>query len=205
MGSQLGKLIGQKVLPPDTSDSGIVKQGQTLRITDLEGQQVADFVAWKHGDPEEYQDVVYTNFANNSWKIGAGNSLFSNHMHKMWTITEDDCEVHYMGGGFCSRDLYIFEGNPPQDGCRDRLQREVLKHDMTPLHLREVSCFNIFMNVVYEPDGTWGIRPPTSRPGDHIDLRAEMDLLWAVSVCDDPWSNGEKPSPMRFELYDTLE
>jgi len=203
MASNLGKLLNEKTLQPDTSDSAFIKKGQTLRIIDLEGQQVADFVAWNKDDYDEYQHVVYTNFAHNSWKIGAGKKLYSNHMHDMWSITEDDCEIHCMGGGFCSHDLFTFLNDSPQRGCCDALDEEVKKHDdMIPQHLREVSCFNIFMNVVYDPDGTWGIRPPDSKPGDHIDLLAEMDMLWAVSICNDPWSNGDKPTPMRIELYD---
>ncbi len=204
MSSKLGSILEERVLDPGTSDSGVIKHGQTLRIIDIEGQQVADFIAWRIDDPSEYQDVVYSNFANGSWKIGSGGVLVSNHMSKFWTITEDDCEEHYMGGGFCSSDLYTYEGNPPHDGCRDRLQKELAKYDLTPLHLREVSCFNIFMHVAYDSDGTWEIRRPISKAGDHIDLRAEMDLHWAVSICDDPWSNGDGPTPMRFEFYDAI-
>ena len=202
MSSQLGKLLDECVLQPDTTDSATIKAGQTLRIIDIEGQQVADFVAWKQGDLDEYQHVVYTNFAHQKWKIGANDKLYSNHMNAMWSITEDDCENHYMGGAFCSWDLYTFLGDKPQHGCRDRLLEEIKQHDMIPQHLREISCFNIFMNVAYDSDGTWEIRTPTTKAGDHIDLKAEMDMLWAVSVCNDPWSNGEKPTPMRFELYD---
>jgi uncharacterized protein YcgI (DUF1989 family) len=56
--------------------------------------------------------------------------------------------------------------------------------------------------IIYDPDGTWGIRPPDTKPGDHIDLLVEMDMLWAVSICNDPWSNGEQPTAVQFELYD---
>ena len=44
MSSQLGKLLDERVLQPDTTDSATIKAGQTLRIIDIEGQQVADFV-----------------------------------------------------------------------------------------------------------------------------------------------------------------
>ena len=202
MGSKLGNLIDERTLQPDTTYSAIIKKGQTLRIIDLEGRQVADFVAWRLGDPDEYQHVIYTNFAHQKWKIGVGDRLYSNHMNPMWQITEDDCENHYMGGGFCSWDLYTFVGEQPKPGCRDRLLDEIKKHDMIPQHLREASCFNIFMNVAYDPDGKWEIRDPTTAAGDHIDLRAEMDMLWAVSICNDVWSNGGKPTPMHFEFYD---
>ncbi|MPZ62985.1 MAG: DUF1989 domain-containing protein [Propionibacteriales bacterium] len=37
------------------------------------------------------------------------------------------------------------------------------------------------MNVVYEPDGNVEIRLSVSKPGDHIDIRADMDILAAFS------------------------
>ena len=53
-------------------------------------------------------------------------------MNLMWSITEDDCENHYMGGGFCSWDLYTFLGDEPQFGCRDRLQEEIQETRYAP-------------------------------------------------------------------------
>jgi len=65
---------------------------------------------------------------------------------------------------------------------------------------------HLFMNVFYRPDGTWGIGRPKSKAGDHVDLRAEMDLFWACSVCSEPPVlnpvNGDRPTPLRFESYE---
>ena len=60
------------------------------------------------------------------------------------------------------------------------------------------------MNFEYGVDGSWKIHEPVSKPGEHIDLRAEMDLEWAVSVCAWPeMVNGPTLTPLRFELYDS--
>lgn len=205
MASRLGKKLWEELVQPAHTTSGTIGKGQTLRIVDVEGEQVADFVSWKLGDIAEYIDVVYTNCANRSWKIHKGQSIYSKELNPMWTILHDDCDEHYMGGGFCSRALNRFDGNPNKEGCRDRLEREIAKHGLLPMHLQSVSCFNVFMNVGYDPDGTWVIRRPTTKAGDYIDIRADMDMLWAVSVCNygpPPPTNGDRPTPLKFELYD---
>ena len=70
--------------------------------------------------------------------------------------------------------------------------------------MREISVFNVFMTVDYTPGGDWLILEPVTKPGDYIDLRAEMDLMWMVSVCNFPdETNGFKPTPLRFEHYAT--
>jgi uncharacterized protein YcgI (DUF1989 family) len=39
------------------------------------------------------------------------------------------------------------------------------------------------MNVIRDVDGAYEIQEPTTVPGDHIDSRAEPDLLVAISNC----------------------
>ena len=46
-----------------------------------------------------------------------------------------------------------------------------------------VDVFNVFMNADLRPDGSFTILPPTARKGDYIELRAEMNVLAAVSAC----------------------
>jgi uncharacterized protein len=203
MASQLGPLVDSRTIEPHNHTSGEVSEGQTLRIVDVAGQQVADFVAIKLGDPTEYLDCVYTNWLLERWKWGEGDTVYTNHMNPLWTITEDTCGTHYSGGGFCSRDAREHYGIDSERGCRDTIEDALAEHGIEPHYLQSVSCFNVFMNVDYSPDGTWVIKEPLTEPGDHIDFRAEMDLLWAVSVCAWPETvNGEQSTPLRFELYD---
>lgn len=49
----------------------------------------------------------------------------------------------------------------------------------------------------------WEVGAAQNKAGDYLDIRAEMDLFWAVSVCAWPDQvNGYKPTPLRFEVYD---
>jgi len=198
-----GKPIQSHTAPPHTSATGKVKKGQILRITDVEGEQVADFVSIRLNDPTEYLDCLYTNFVHERYKWHKGDVIYTNHLNPIWTIIEDTVDEHYTGGSFCSRDLRTKFLQDDQKGCRDIIQDAFVANGIDPNLLQGVSCFNIFMNVIYSPDGKFEIGRPKSKKGDYIDLQAEMDLFYASSVCFWPiLVNGDKPTPLRYEIYE---
>ncbi len=204
MSTDLGKPLESKIIQPNHGGSGEIKQGQTLRIIDVEGQQVADFVTIKSGDPTEFLDCVYTNWSVGRYKWREGDVLCSNHLNPMWTITDDKTGNHYTGGGFCSNDARRLYLDNDEKGCRDTVKEVYRELGFDPNLVQSVSCFNVFMTVNYTPEGEWNLGEPITRAGDYIDLRAEMDITWIVSVCAWPEIvNGDKPTPLRFELYDT--
>ena len=197
-----GDLIESKTIEAHSGGSGVVKKAQTLRVIDVEGQQVADFVSIKLGAPTEYLDCVYTSWSAGRYKWREGDVINTNLMNPMWTITDDKTINHYTGGGFCSRAARRLYLNDDERGCRDVIQDEFRMQGIDPNLLQSVSCFNIFMTVDYTTDGEWIIREPATKAGDYIELRAEMDVMWMVSVCAWPEVvNGSKLTPLRFETY----
>jgi uncharacterized protein YcgI (DUF1989 family) len=59
------------------------------------------------------------------------------------------------------------------------------------------------MNVELRTDGSFEIRPPTARKGDYIELRAEMDVLAAVSACpaDRNATNDGRAKPLGITVF----
>jgi len=57
--------------------------------------------------------------------------------------------------------------------------------------------------VPVEADGAVAIAAGRSKPGDYVDLRAEMDLLVVISNCPerDNAAAGFKPTPVRAIVY----
>jgi uncharacterized protein YcgI (DUF1989 family) len=188
---------------PGTCWSGKIKKGQFLRVTDIEGGQVADFVSLKQDDPTEFLDCLYTNMANGRWRWHEGATIFTNHMNRMWLIMDDKTGVHFTGGGFCSNDVrrLFLDPDDTKKGCRDYLEDAFSDNGIEPQLLQSTSCFNIFMNVEYNDDGSWPAKPPITKAGDYIEMRAEMDIFWALSVCTWPHVNSGDPSPLRIETY----
>ncbi|MBX6343256.1 MAG: urea carboxylase-associated family protein, partial [Thermomicrobiaceae bacterium] len=55
-----------------------VKEGQFLQITDMEGKQVADFIAFNAHDFNEWLSTSHTRAINNSLMLVKGMTLYSN-------------------------------------------------------------------------------------------------------------------------------
>ena len=64
--------------------------------------------------------------------------------------------------------------------------------------------FNIFLDYPVEEQGKVAIdHDAPSKPGDHIDLRAEMDLVAVISNCpqENNPCNGFNPTPIRATVF----
>jgi uncharacterized protein YcgI (DUF1989 family) len=48
------------------------------------------------------------------------------------------------------------------------------------------------------------VDPPVSRAGDHVRLRAEMDLVIGLTACSAYASNGGSFKPIHFEVESPL-
>jgi uncharacterized protein YcgI (DUF1989 family) len=59
------------------------------------------------------------------------------------------------------------------------------------------------MNLTYQADGSLKLDEPLSRPGDYIDLKAEMDSIVAISNCpqDRNPCNAFNPTPIQVQVF----
>jgi uncharacterized protein YcgI (DUF1989 family) len=174
-----------EILPPRLPWSRVLRRGQTLRLIDLEGRQAVDALFYRAGDPGERYSAQDTLRAQNNAYLGLGSKLLSNEGAVMLTITGDSCGRHDSSAGCCS-----CESNSVRFGHHTRYMRSC----------RE----NFLMNVPIEPDGALAIVDGVSKPGDYVDLRAEMDVLCVFSNCpqvNNP-CNGFNPTPVRVLIWD---
>ena len=195
--------VRDEVLEPRGRTAFTVDRGQTVRIVDLEGQQVADFVCFRREDPAEKLSVHNTALIQGTVYITTGHALLSDRCGRLMTITEDTCGRHDLLAGSCSegtnRVRYGVAGTP---NCRSNFEAALR---LFGIPLKEVPySFNVFMNVPIETDGKISIQEPISRPGAHVDLRAETDLIVAISNCPQERNpcNAFKPSRLRVIVYE---
>jgi urea carboxylase-associated protein 1 len=134
--------------------------------------------------------------------VTTGHGLYSDLGRRLFTIVADTCGRHDTIGGCCSAESnrlrYGVEGTP---NCRDGFLRALARVGLGKKDI--VANLNFFMNVPVAPDGSMAIADGRSRPGDHVDLRAEMDVLVAVSNCPQIYNpcNGGRPTPIRLVTY----
>jgi uncharacterized protein YcgI (DUF1989 family) len=163
-----------------------IETGQRLRLTQPEGEQVADFISFNRDDVRELLSMHSSRAVNVSWKFTAPDTLYSNRTREMWKIEEDLTRENYCGGGFCSEHLNIARYGGTAKGapnCQSNLEAAIRGYGMDRWSFNTDACFNIFMTVAYDADGKWEIRAPKGKPGDYMVMRALMPQIVAMSNC----------------------
>lgn len=196
-------VVRDEILPVAGHAGVELREGQTLRIVDLEGKQVPDLVCFNLADPGERLSTNNSRLVQKRWLLTTGDALYSDEGRPMLRIAEDTVGIHHASAGCCNEPAnYLRYGVRGTPNCLDNLAAASAPLGLTKKQIPGAFC--PFMNVVQHPDGGYEIQEPTSRPGDHIDLTAEMDLFVAISNCpqDKNPCNGFNPTPLRLVVFD---
>jgi len=203
-----GKIVEELVIPARHGWAGVVKRGQVLRIHQITGEQVGDCVFYNANDTKEWFHV------GQSWAINGilmtGTAKAFKHFYSkpprenvMLTVLEDTLKDHWgNNGGRCSKRLYQLRDNlTDHRSCQENLTEALASFGLTGDDVMDV--FNVFMSADLHPDGSFTIRPTRARKDDYIDLRAEMDVLAAVSACpaDTSPTNHGKSNPLGIKIF----
>lgn len=197
-----GEIIRRWIIPAKEYSAFRLSKGETLRFVDIEGQQVPDLVCFNADDISEEINLGNSLLLNNRREFIEGDRLFSVACNPMMAIAGYSNSVSYAYGPMCSEELNrIRYGVPNTRNCRDNFAMALEKWNLD--RRRIPNAFVPFMNVGVNEAGTFEIREPTSEPGDFYDLRAEMDLLVAVSNCPQERNpcNAYNPTSMGILIY----
>jgi hypothetical protein len=204
-----GRIASEFIIPARYGRAFVVKRGQTLRIHQVEGGQVGDCVFINANDHREVFHVGQT-WAINVF-LGTGTGKRFKHFYSkpprenvMLTTVADTYPDHWANmGGRCSRRLYeLRDGNADHRSCQENLAEALAPFGVSGDDI--IDIFNVFMRVEMRPDGTFTILPTEVGADDYIDLRAEMDVLAAVSACPSDRSapNRAGPKPLGIKSVD---
>ena len=188
--------------------SAIVRKGQTLRIIDSHGQQAVDTLFYCASDPQERYSGQDTLRAQGSAYVGTGTRIMSNEGRTMLRVVADSCGLHDTSAGACSCEsntVRFGHGTRYLHACRENFLIEAAKHGLSKRDI--VPNLNFFMNVPIDPSGNFTVVDGVSKPGDHIDLVAEMDVLCLISNCpqiNNP-CNGFIQTPVRVMIFEAQE
>lgn len=201
MGSEQmrGAIVREQVIPAREYTAFEMTRGQVLRIIDLEGQQVTDVAAFSLEDLEERLNAETTKLIIGTIRPVKGHTLYSDDARPMFTITEDTVGINYLAAAVCSDEANVARyGAHGTRNCRDNLTRAVAPWGLRKRQIQ--GAFAPFLNVIHYPDGRVEIREPTSKPGDYLELRAEMDMLVAITNCPQEHNpcNAWKPTAVKI-------
>jgi len=184
-----------------------IKQGQTLRIVDLEGNQAADTLFFSATDPTERYSADRTIQQQAALYLTAGSRLMSTEGRVLLEITADTCGRHDTLGGACSREsntMRYAHDKECMHACRDSFIRGAQEWKVE-LTKRDITCnINFFMNVPVTPDGQLSFADGISAPGRYVEMLAYMDVICLISNCpqlNNP-CNGWNPTPIEVLIFD---
>lgn len=184
-----------------------IEAGQTLRITDLEGNQAADTLFFNAEDTAERYSMSDTLRGQNNVFLTAGSVLRSNFDRPMLTITADTCGRHDTLGGACSCESntvrYDLEKRH-MHSCRDSWMLAVAEQPEFGLTRRDITHnINFFMNVPVTQDGGLTFADGISAPGKYVEMLAHINVLVLISNCpqlNNP-CNGYNPTPILVSVW----
>ena len=177
-----------------------LKQGDQLRIVNVEGGQSGDLMAFSLDGSEQLSNGRSFDY-NGKLYLSTGDALWSDRSQRMLTIIADDTGRHDFLYAPCSLEMYRMQygvtGYHPN--CLDNLRRALADVGVQAASLP--NAFNIFMIADVAADGRLAIKPPECPPGSAIVFRAEMDLAVAVTSCPASTCNGgAAPRPLMAEV-----
>ncbi len=175
--------------------------GQVLKVSDPRGVQVADLLAYAADDVREVISAGRTFDYEETIRLTAGHKLWSNRSRVMLEIVEDTAGTHDFLLTPCSEATFrhFYPDLPVHRGCFGNLAAALAPYGIEPDAIP--TAFNVFMNVPV--DGATGrleVLPPTTRAGDFIRLRAEIDLIIGLTACSAPASNGGSFKPIHYQI-----
>jgi uncharacterized protein YcgI (DUF1989 family) len=202
------KRVASFTIPAKTGRAFEVRQGQHVRVVELEGPQVCDFDAFNLHDPREW---FYS--AGTRTRVGVhprqGHQLYTRPPWErpMFTIVADTVQHQPSPSGAQAHDLIFSRctGNLQRErygrethGCQQNLAAAIAPFGLDELYVHDP--LNLFMKTGIRPDGKPFHELPDARPGDYVELRAEMDCLVAISACPG-MSSGGQHYPLGIEIY----
>jgi len=176
--------------------------GQRIKLINTHETQVVDTWAFSAADLGEFMSMEHTRPTLLGIMPKVGTALLTNRRRPILTFLEDNSPgIHDTLIAACDRYRYELLGHEGyHESCTENLQRAMAALGLAP---PEVPCpLNMWMNIPVRPDGSLGFEPTVAKPGDHVLLRAEMDLIAVFSACpmDITPVNGLKPTNAHYQV-----
>lgn len=208
------KILTDETLPGRGGGAWTVRKSQHIRITDVEGGGLGDFVCFDAHDYDKRFSQARTKANQGKLLISKGDHLYTRDNEILLTIVEDTYGIHDLQYGMCSawvfanyqdKDYHGFSatemrvGGPmgvPGFGCYEVLQKALRDYPIRPENIPDP--LNVFQTLEFSDDRSRSFKLVNGRSvaGDYIEFMAAADTLCALSACP---SMGR---PLRVEVFE---
>lgn len=186
-------IVYRDTLPGARYWSLVIKRGFTLRLVDRDGRANVSTLLYNPTNPLERYNAPDTLKGQHTSKLTKGNMLYSDMGRVMMSIVDDSVGWHDTIGGITDdgmiRDKYGEHSYQEYGNDFYRSGRELFLIELEKWNLGQrdlVPNLNFFSKVHADENGALRFDENNSQPGDHVDLRAEMDTLVVLNTAPHP-------------------
>ena len=197
----------EELVPGGGHTSFVLKRGQLLRITDLEGGANASLLLLNAAEKSERLNLPDSLKCQHTAKLTAGHCLYSDMGRVLAAITADTCGWHDSFGGVLNAEEVqekYGSGNYQQlrNGFfRNGVDNLLVEMGKWNLNLQDLlMCLNLFSKVTVDSDGCFHFQPGNSKAGDYIELYAPMDTLVVLTALQHPMDPSPDYAPKPLQL-----
>jgi len=197
----------EELVPGGGHTSFVLKRGQLLRITDLEGGANVSLLLLSAAEKSERLNLPDTLKCQHTAKLTAGHCLYSDMGRVLAAITADTCGWHDSFGGVLNaeetREKY---GAGRYQELRNGFHRNGVDNLLVEmgkwnLNLQDLlMTLNLFSKVTVDEGGAFAFEAGNSRAGDYIELYAPMDCLVVLTALQHPQDPNPVYSPKPVQL-----
>lgn len=174
-------VLAREVVPGGWYTTVALAKGQTLRVVTGERASTVSLAVWSASDTSERMNLPDTIKVQWTTELRKGRVIFSDMGRVLLSIVEDSSGAHDALTGGSTAATVI---DPAKRNTRDNM---VLAAAKLGLDRRDLpSLFNLFAPVRVNAAGGFEWRGAMLAAGDWVDLRAEMDVVLALSNCPHP-------------------
>jgi urea carboxylase-associated protein 1 len=183
-----------------------IRQGEIFRIVDLRGNQAVDTLFYNAHDYSDRYSAQDTIREQRNIYLTTGSKLISTRGTVLLTIVADTCGRHDTLGGACANESNMVRytiDKRHMHACRNSFLKGALEWGRGMEKRDITSNINFFMNVPVTPEGKLTFEDGISDPGKYVEMRAETDVLVAISNCpqlNNP-CNAYDPTPVQVLIW----
>jgi urea carboxylase-associated protein 2 len=177
-------VIYQEHVPPGWYSTVRLRRGEVLRLIDESGRSSVSLIGWREDDTSERINCADTVKVQWSTAISKGRMVLSDMGRVLLSLTEDTCGAHdLLVGGSTPASTLAAIGVPG----RNTQENFLAATSKIGLDIRDIPpCVTFFAPVAVDESGRFCWREGRKRPGDFVDLRAEMNVVVVASNCPHP-------------------
>lgn len=197
----------EELLPAGGHTSFVLKRGQLLRITDIEGGANVSLLLLSAAEKSERLNLPDSLKCQHTAKLTAGHCLYSDMGRVLAAITADTCGWHDSFGGVLNAEEVAEKyGAGRYQELRNGFFRNGVDNLLVEmgkwnLNLQDLLMnLNLFSKVTVDADGRFQFESGNSKAGDYIELYAPMDTLVVLTALQHPMDPNPSYAPKPVQL-----